>query len=186
VNTVSLTGRGVFGLMLCLAAQLPGLASAATLAEQMALLQIDVPRERLPAPEFELQSLDGKLIRLEDFRGSLVLLNFWATFCKPCRDEMPAMAALFRRFRDQGLVVLAVAVDRGNRRAVDAFVKRHSIEFPVPLDPEGSARKRYEIDALPTSYLIGRDGRFVGRAIGEKQWDSPEIKQLIHGLLLSE
>jgi peroxiredoxin len=151
--------------------------------QQLESAGIEAPKERLPAPGFELQSLDGRSVRLEDYRGRLVLLNFWATFCKPCRDELPAMTALLRQFGDRGLVVLAVAVDRGNRRGIQAFFDQQPVDFPVPLDPEGSVRKRYEIDALPTSYLIGRDGYFIGRAIGEKRWDSPDVTQLIEHLL---
>ncbi|WP_455235469.1 TlpA disulfide reductase family protein [Thiogranum longum] len=177
-------GRGLAGLLLGVGLCAAALADATTtMDEQLRAMQIDVPRERLPAPAFELENVDGGRIGLQDYRGSLVLLNFWATFCKPCRDEMPAMQALSKEFSDRGLVVLAIAADRGNKKAVEVFVREHGIDFPVPLDPDGLVRKQYEIDALPTSYLIGRDGRFVGRAVGERQWHSEQSKSLILKLL---
>ena len=140
----------------------------------------------MPAPPFELPDLRGQPIRLEDYRGQLVLLNFWATFCKPCRDEMPAIAALERDFAENGLAVLAVAVDRGNPKGVQKFIQQYNIRFDVPLDPDGSVRNDYEIEALPTSYLIGKDGRFIARAIGDRPWNSSGFRSLIETLLAEE
>lgn len=168
------------GVTLSLALCFPGpAAGAAAPAAQMQALHIDAPRERLPAPAFALPSLDGNRIRLQDYRGQLVLLHFWATFCKPCREELPALDRLSREFADKGFAVLAIAVDRDDPQAVEDFVREQAIRLTVPLDPGGEVRKKYEIDALPTSYLIGPDGRFVGRVVGERDWTSPEFRALI-------
>lgn len=167
-------------LALLLATALP--ASAATLDEQMQALGIDAPRERLPAPLFDLPALDDSRVRLQDYRGRLVLLHFWATFCEPCREEMPALAALAESPGEQEVVVLAIAVDRGNRRGVAKFADRYAPRLMVPLDADGDVRARYEIEALPTTYLIGRDGRFVGRSIGERNWTDPAFRKLFERL----
>jgi peroxiredoxin len=174
-KTLCLVGA-TLSLALCFPAPTPG---AASLAAQMRALHIDTPRERLPAPAFALASLDGKTVRLQDYRGQLVALHFWATFCKPCRKELPALDQLSREFADRGFAVLAIAVDRDHPQAVENFVREHAIRLTVPLDPGGEVRKQYEIDALPTSYLIGPDGRFVGRVVGERDWTSPAFKALI-------
>lgn len=167
-------------LALLLALCLP--ASAESLHEQMRALDIDIPRERLAAPLFELPALDSSSVRLADYRGRLVLIHFWATFCASCRDEMPALATLAGRFADSGLVVLAVAVDRGNRSGVAEFARRYGQRLTVPLDADGEVRKRYEIEALPTTYLVGRDGRFLGRSIGARHWDSAPFAALVEQL----
>jgi len=115
-------------------------------------------------------------------RAELVLLHFWATFCKPCREELPALDRLSREFAGKGFAVLAIAVDRDDPQAVEHFVREHTIRLTVPLDPGGEVRKKYEIDALPTSYLIGPDGRFVGRVVGAHDWISPEFRALVDEL----
>ncbi len=171
------------GVTLSLTLCFPGpAAEAAPLAAQLQALHIDAPHERLPAPAFALPSLDGKTIRLQDYHGQLVVLHFWATFCKPCREELPALDRLSREFTGKGFAVLAIAVDRDHPQAVEHFVREHAIRLTVPLDPGGEVRKKYEIDALPTSYLIGPDGRFVGRVVGERDWTSPGFKALIDEL----
>ena len=170
-------------LLATLVAWLPPTVTAASIAEQLQALQLDAPRQRLPAPLFELSDSQGQRISLVNYRGQVVLLNFWATFCQPCRDEMPAIAALENEFSEQGLVVLAIAVDRGSPKAVQKFIQQYGIGFGVPLDPDGSVRNAYEIEALPTSYLIGKDGRFIARAVGDRAWNSSEFRSLIAALL---
>ncbi len=141
------------------------------------------PQQRLQAPDFELSGLDGKKLRLQDYRGQLILLNFWATFCVPCRDEMPQLEALWQGFKDQGFTVIAIATDRGNAKEVKRFVHETALNFPVVLDPDGKVRNNYEIIGLPTTYLIGRDGRFHGRVIGARDWANEKAKTMIRELL---
>ena len=167
-------------LLLLLATALPAIGE--TLNEQMQALGIDAPRERLPAPLFELPALDDSRVRLQDYRGRLVLIHFWATFCEPCREEMPALAALAESPGGQEVIVLAVAVDRGNRRGVATFANRYAPQLTVPLDAAGDVRAQYEIEALPTTYLVGRDGRFIGRSIGERDWTDPAFRKLFERL----
>ncbi len=147
---------------------------------------LDYPKKRLPAPDFSLRDLDGQSLRLSDYRGKVVLLNFWATFCSPCRREMPALEKLWRDYRGQGLVVLAVAADRGAPDHVRRFIEEGGYSFPVVLDPNGAARKAYEVVALPMTYIIGRDGRFHARALGERRWDSSILQARIEALLAAE
>ncbi len=162
---------------------LQGVAVAATPIEGYGELDIDWPKERLPAPAFELEALTVSSVRLSDYRGKLVLVNFWATFCAPCRKEMPALQSLWADYAGKGLVVLAIAADRGGRRSVARYIAEGGYSFPVALDPDGDVRNRYEVRALPTTYLVGRDGRFIARLIGERAWDSPRFRALMQKLL---
>jgi len=144
---------------------------------------VQVPRIHKPAPHFSLTMLDGGKKGLKDYRGKVVLLHFWATWCVACRHEMPQIEQLWQRYRDDGLVVLGVNVDRDNLVGVQDFVHERNLSFPVVLDPDGVVRNTYEIRAFPTSYLIGRDGKIIGRIIGERGWSGDAAIQLIQSLL---
>jgi len=146
-------------------------------------LSITQPKQRMLAPDFSLSAPNGDKLRLSDFRGQPVLLNFWASFCLPCRKEMPALQRLWNEYSDDGLVVLAVAADRGKPDPVTAFMESGDFRFPVLLDTNGEVRSQYEVQALPTTYLIGADGRFIGRMIGPRDWNSDGYRQLIRTLL---
>ncbi len=146
-------------------------------------MDVDVPRVRVQAPAFSLDRLDGERAGLSDFAGKVVLLNFWATWCSPCRKEMPAMQRLWERYREQGFVILAVSADKGSRKQVKSFVEKHALSFPILLDPQGEVRKQYEVVGLPMSYLIGRDGRISGRILGVREWDGEKANGLVTELL---
>lgn len=128
------------------------------------------------APELALRTLAGEPVRLSDLRGKVVLLNFWATWCIPCRTEMPAIEALYQRYRAQGLEVLAVNLDRLSTAGVEAFLKEVKVTFPIVLDPDWSAARTYGVLGVPTSYLIDRAGNVVVREVGERDW-ADEVSQ---------
>ncbi len=155
-------------------------------ADPFTELGVDVPKVRLDAPVFTLDKLSEGDASLSDYKGKVILLNFWATWCAPCREEMPAMQRLWQRYREQGFVIVAVAADRGDRKPVISFVDKLALSYPVLLDPEGDVRNRYEVVGLPMSYLIGRDGKISGRVIGIREWDSPEADAVVTMLLAQE
>ncbi|WP_176758766.1 TlpA disulfide reductase family protein [Thiohalorhabdus denitrificans] len=146
-------------------------------------LNIDKPRTRVAAPDFALPGPEGEMRALERYEGDLILLNFWATWCKPCRDEMPALESLWQEYGDRGLTVIGVNVDRGGPDKVRAMAEKLGISFPVLLDPDGEVRNRYNVTAFPQTYLIGRDGRFLGKALGEREWASRAGHELIRHFL---
>lgn len=144
------------------------------------------------APGFELTALDGDTVALEDYRGKAVLLNFWATWCAPCREEMPALQRLQQRLGPEGLEVVGINVDAapGEMDAlarwggdVQAFVREHGLSFDVLLDPEGGVMRRYGVTGLPTTILLDREGRVVSRTVGAAEWDSPEHVAAIRAVL---
>lgn len=134
------------------------------------------------APAFTLPDLDGKQVSLQDFRGKVVLLNFWATWCIPCREEMPAMEEIHQTFQPRGLVILAVNL-RESAEPVKAFVVQHRLSFPVLLDHSGSVFRAYAAFGLPTIYVISREGQLLSRGVGRRDWTRAEGKDLIQELV---
>ncbi|MCC6534835.1 MAG: TlpA family protein disulfide reductase [Burkholderiales bacterium] len=133
------------------------------------------------APALELKDTQGRLHRLADYRGKVVLVNFWATWCEPCREELPSMQALRRR-SGAGLVVLAV--NYGERAArVEQFLAQQPLDFPALLDAFGQARQTWKPPLLPASYLVGRDGRVRYRALGEIDWSGADAEASVRRLL---
>jgi cytochrome c biogenesis protein CcmG, thiol:disulfide interchange protein DsbE len=110
-----------------------------------------------PAPDFSLSGIDGAQVRLSDYRGDVVLVNFWATWCGPCRAEMPLLQERFTALRESGLVVLAVNDDEPVGE-VTAFVQELGLTFPILLDPGANVQQLYRVLGYPTSFLVGRDG----------------------------
>ncbi len=136
-----------------------------------------------PAPVFTLSDINGKKVSLSDFKGKVVLLNFWATWCGPCTAEMPSLNNLYSAFKNEGFVVLAVSIDP-SEGPVRSFVSEKGILFPVLMDPDKEAYfDQYAIFALPTSFLIDRKGMIVEKIIGDRAWDSPDMKNKIVDLL---
>ncbi len=136
-----------------------------------------------PAPDFTLPAVSGGALRLSDLRGKVVLLNFWATWCVPCRTEMPAIEALYQRYKARGLDVLAVNLDVLSTAGVEVFVKEVGITFPIILDPSWAAARAYRVFGLPTTYLIDRAGNVVVREVGERDWTDGVSQKAVEGLL---
>jgi peroxiredoxin len=139
-------------------------------------------RDNPATPEFTLPTAEGKKISLKDLRGKIVFLNFWATWCVPCREEMPAMERLYQEFKDKNFVVLAVNVKDRKQDAINV-VKELKLTYPIVLDPEGNVGLLYGAWGLPTSYLIGPKGEGLARAWGPAEWYSPAARNLIKDLL---
>jgi len=136
------------------------------------------------APDFELPGLDEKMVKLSDFRGKVVFLNFWATWCKPCREEMPSMEVLYKNFERDGLVVLAVSIDRvTTKKDIPPFVKGMSLTFPVLVDSWGQTDKRYKLMGVPETYIIDQQGVLREKVIGPRDWTLLDNLQVITGLL---
>lgn len=139
----------------------------------------DPPR---PADSFALPSPDGGLLRLSDLRGKIVFLNFWASWCPACREEMPGMERLYQEFKDRGLVIIAVDLQE-SRETVAAFMKQFGLTFPAALDRDGSVSDRYRVRFIPTTYLVSREGTLLGRVVGPRDWASVPARRLIASLL---
>lgn len=136
------------------------------------------------APDFALTDLNDKPQRLSDFRGKVVFLNFWATWCKPCREEMPSMEVLYRNFERDGLVVLAISIDRvTTKKDIPPFIKSLNLTFPVLVDSWGQTDKRYKLMGVPETYIIDQQGILREKIIGPRDWTVLDNLQTITGLL---
>jgi thiol-disulfide isomerase/thioredoxin len=137
-----------------------------------------------PAPEIGFTDLQGTPLQLADFRGKLVLVNLWATWCGPCVEEMPSLDRLQASLKGRDFVVLALSSDRGGARVVEPFLKDHGIaNLHIYLDPKSIATRGLGVRGLPTNILIDRDGKEVGRIEGSATWDSAEASALIRWYL---
>lgn len=146
-------------------------------------LQLFRPKRQTTAPDFTVPGLGLPAIRLRDFKGQVVFLNFWATWCPPCREEMPSMERLYRRFKSRGFTILALSIDSRGEEVVAPFVKSLGLTFPVGLDPRTTVAGEYRMAGLPTSILIDRGGAIVAVAVGPRDWDSAAAHQVIEQLL---
>ena len=136
------------------------------------------------APGFELPDLEEHSVRLSDFRGKVVFLNFWATWCKPCREEMPSMQVLYKNFERDGFVVLAISIDRvTTKKDIPPFVKSLNLTFPVLVDSWGQTDKRYKLMGVPETYIIDQQGVLREKVIGPRDWTVLDNLQVITGLL---
>ena len=120
------------------------------------------------APDFTLQSLDGKIVRLSDFRGKAVLLNFWATWCQPCRIEMPWFVDLEKQYGPEGLQVIGVAMDDSGKDVVEKFAKEMGVNYPVLMGKESVGEEYGGVEFLPTTFYVDRSGKVVTRVFGLK------------------
>src|SRR5438128_5813847 len=138
----------------------------------------------MTAPDFRLPDLQGKTQRLSDFRGKVVFLNFWATWCKPCREEMPSMEILYKNFERDGLVVLAISIDRvTTKKYIPPFVKSLILTFPILIDSWGQTDKRYKLMGVPETYIIDQQGVLREKVIGPRDWTILDNLQTLTGLL---
>jgi peroxiredoxin len=121
-------------------------------------------------------------ISLKDYRGSVVFLNFWATWCPACREEMPQMEKLYQTLKGTNFEILAISIDRTGSHAVVPFMKELGLSFPALLDPDRKVSRKYSVISVPTSYLLDCRGYIVGKAIGAREWDGEETVQLIKSM----
>jgi thiol-disulfide isomerase/thioredoxin len=156
-------------------------------ADQLRKAGLDVPTQELASIDFTLETMTGGKVSLSSYRGKVVLLSFWATWCGPCQQEMPAMQKLYDQLRSKGLEI--VAVDVGEDKAtVAAFLKKNPYTFPVLLDTKGEVAGStiYSANAIPTNYIIDQNGGILGRKIGidGPEWTS-SVRVALFDLLLA-
>jgi len=136
-----------------------------------------------PAPDFTLSTLEGGERSLSSFKGKVVILTFWAIWCQVCREEMPMLDSLYKQYRNRGLEVVGVNIDRESGTSVQDFVKERRISYPILLDRQRKAMKAYRAHFLPTTYILDKSGVVMGKKVGLYKWSSPESQGLIEDLL---
>ncbi|MBF0193074.1 MAG: TlpA family protein disulfide reductase [Magnetococcales bacterium] len=134
------------------------------------------------APDLMLTDIDGKHHDITNYRGKVVLVNFWATWCPPCRSEMPSMQRVWDKFKDKGFVILAVDV---GEKADDIipFAMEYDLEFPIVLDNNDKTARAWKVRGMPTSFLVDKQGNIVYQALGGREWDDVKIIEIIQNLI---
>jgi len=154
---------------------IPGLLKAAG---------FQIPKSETEAPDFTLSSLNGTQVSLSALKGSIVLVNFWATWCPPCQAEIPSLKALYEKLKGKGLVILGVDIAE-SADVVGTFARDRKMTFPVLLDSNNSVAMIYASQSIPVTYIIDRTGNVLARKVGfdGSAWDSPENVSLVEELL---
>jgi len=145
-----------------------------------------VLKETTPAPDFTIQTLDGESVSLSDYQGKVVLLNLWATWCPPCREEMPSMQDLYEDLTNEGFTILAVAAPNPPRETlekIETHIADNNFTFPVLIDSEYKANKIYGTGSIPTSWVIDTEGNLVARLVGATDWSGDPIVSAFKELL---
>jgi peroxiredoxin len=142
---------------------------------------LDPIPDKPAAPGFELKGPDGEIYRLMDMKGQPVIVNFWATWCPPCRAEMPAMQRAWEKLKDQGVMLVAVNVGESEAE-IAAFAEQMEVSFPLPMDTNMTVAQSWPMKGLPTTFIVDPEGHLVYRAQGEREWDDPALLALVRGL----
>lgn len=150
-----------------------------TLYSSLSIQRINPPQK---AEDFTLRTLEGKRVSLKDYRGKVIFLNFWATWCGFCRIEMPSIEKLWQEFKEEDFAILAIDVQEEGK-LVSSFMKKMNLSFPVLLDGKGKTAQSYGIRGLPTTFFLNPKGEIIGKAVGARDWASEESFRLIGELL---
>jgi thiol-disulfide isomerase/thioredoxin len=149
---------------------------------------VSLKMSRLPAGSmaapFELTTLDGKVVKSSELAGKVVLVNFWATWCGPCKEEMPSLARLQKQLDPTQFVLLTVTTDL-QRQGIAHFLSQLGVSLPVLFDEDQDVSRSFMVRGLPTTIVIARDGALVGRAVGPRAWDGPEAVALMRQVMES-
>ncbi|MFP6637678.1 MAG: TlpA disulfide reductase family protein [Nitrospinaceae bacterium] len=138
---------------------------------------------KLPAPDFTLKSLSGEEVSLNQHRGNYVLVNFWATWCVPCKMEMPSLETLYQRFKTRNFSLLAISNDMFGAKIVESFIQANNLSFTILLDQQLQASNKFGVISLPTTFMINPEGNIIGELRGAEDWASPDNLLYFENLL---
>ncbi|MDF1567008.1 MAG: TlpA disulfide reductase family protein [Spirochaetaceae bacterium] len=161
-----------------------GIDAQTVVEERLTAEGFAIAPERPEAPDFTLKTLGGEERSLSSYQGSVVFLNFWATWCGPCRVEMPSMDRLYQGIDDDRFEIVAVDLQE-DRKTVEEFAEELGFTFPILLDEKGIAGSMYGISGIPTTFLIDKNGGLVARLVGSREWDTKDFRETI-GMLMDE
>lgn len=169
----------LLALVFCLSILPVQVAANPLLFEEMGIVP---PKISKPAPDFKLKNIRGGVSQLSDFKGKIVLVNFWATWCAACIEEMASMQSLYDNLKDDGVEIIAISIDRWNEDRILQYANDKKLSFHILHDPDQKVRKEYYVMGLPTSYIIDGEGKLRGYASGARTWDSSASKSVFLSL----
>jgi len=161
---------------------LSGLVFGQSLQERARKVGLQPLKNGTEMIDFELEDIDGRVTKLSSFKGKVIFLNFWATWCPPCREEMPSMQELYSRLGDDGLEIVAVDLQE-DAGSVKSFFDEHGLTFTALLDKTGRVGATYGARNIPTTYIIDRKGFVIAGTIGGREWNTPEMIGFFETLL---
>lgn len=147
---------------------------------------VEAPRIGFRAPNFTLKDLKGGTVSIANLRGRVVMVNFWATWCGPCKVEMPSMNRLYDDLRGKDFEILAISSDFQGEKIVRPFITQGGFTFPVLIDSSFKVNADYGVTGIPTTFLIDKDGVITHKVLGPRDWDSPEARELIRRIMSSK
>ena len=174
-------GLLAFGLLVAAPAS-AARADEPALASLIKTLDLRGYLSRTAPPQFSGRTLDARQLSMTEHRGTVIVLNFWASWCLECRPEMALLEWLQREFSSRGLLIIGVNA-RQNKEVIGRYAQELGLTFPLVLDPDGKINALYGVIGLPTTFVVGRDGRVVAFAVGPRQWESAPARALIEALL---
>lgn len=136
-----------------------------------------------PAPDFTLNTLNGELVKLSDLKGQVVIVNFWATWCPPCREEIPSMMKLNAAMAGKPFRMLCVSIDEGGKVAVEEFFRKSGFSLPVLMDSDKRVGKLYGITGVPETFVIDKRGVILKKVVGAMEWDRPDVIAFLNDAL---
>ena len=139
----------------------------------------------VPAPNFSLPDIEGKKVSLTNFKGKIVLLNIWATWCAPCVAEMPSMEKLYQELKGEGFEIIAVSIDESGAKTVLPFMERYDLSFPALTNPKGDIKNLYQITGVPESFILDQNGIIVEKIIGPRDWADSEAIRYFRNIIQS-
>jgi len=178
-----MTGRRQLAIGLVVIGVVSAVAYGATQYLRKELFPVELGTK---APDFKAFTLDSvpREKRLADYRGKVLMINVWATWCLPCRVEMPSIEALNKAYGPKGLKIVAVSIDDpGTDAAIRAFVKQYGLTFEVLHDPQGRISDLYDVTGYPETFIVGKDGVIRKKLMSATDWNSPEARALVDRLL---
>ena len=149
--------------------------------ENLQKLDFQIITESINYFDFKLSDLDGNEVSLSNYQGKVIMLNFWATWCPPCRNEMPSMESLYKKMEDNNFIILAINIQE-NISAVKDFIQKNKYTFPVILDETGTTSVKYQIRSIPTTYIIDTKGKIAGVYTGSRDWNSSDVVNILKAL----
>lgn len=147
------------------------------------LIAAGLPQIGQQAPDFTLKDASGKSATLSAYKGRVVMINFWATWCPPCRQEMPSMEELFKEYNKKGFEILAISSDSQGEKIVKPFMEFYELSFSALMDIDGKVHSAYGVTSIPTTYIVDKNGNIVQRFMGPRDWKSKSTKEMIEKLL---
>ena len=178
----------IFLFLSCSGKEAAGTAdpSSGDLASAFTSAGMPLLRQTVSARDFSLSTHASaeEVTALSGYRGKVIFLNFWATWCPPCREEMPSMESLYNRFKGNDFEMLAVNIAESDA-VVQSFAEEYGLSFPILFDRDSRVGSAYGVQAIPTTFIIDRDGRIVVRFVGGRDWDTPQIRRALEMLINS-